>query len=118
MSKNQPVIELNKKAEDATSKIEVIKELIFGEQIKEYDSEFEKIKKEILSKKKALNELIEEVRTELSEAIDNVSTDINIRISEVEQNLEGKIDELQSEKVNKETLGQLLIDLGEKITKK
>jgi archaellum component FlaC len=118
MPKNRSVIELNNKAEDATSKIEVIKELIFGEQIKEYDSEFEKLKKEILAKKKALNELIEEVRTELSESIDNVSTDLNIRITEVEQNLEGKIDELQSEKVNKETLGQLLIDLGEKITKK
>ena len=33
---------------EATSKIEAIKELIFGENIQAYDSEFEKLKADIL----------------------------------------------------------------------
>ena len=50
MSKSQqPVISINKKEEDALSKskIEVIKNLIFGENIQEYNTEFDKLKKEI-----------------------------------------------------------------------
>ncbi len=119
MSKtHRPVIELNKSGDVTPSKIEVIKNLIFGEQIEAYDAEFEKLKQDIIAKKKVLNELIEEVKTEVSQSIDNVSTDLNIRITEVEQNLGNKVEELQSEAVNKETLGKLLIDLGERIKKK
>lgn len=39
-------------ASDSASKIEVIKNLIFGENIAEYNSEFDTLKKEIDSKKK------------------------------------------------------------------
>ncbi len=116
MSKDQKaVIELNKKDDDTASKIEVIKNLIFGENIQAYDSEFESLKQDILNKKKVLEELIEEVRTELNTAIDNVSTDVNIRITELEENLENKIEHLETDKVNKKMLGKLLIELGEKI---
>jgi len=41
-------------APDPASKIEVIKNLIFGENIAEYNSEFESLKKEIDSKRKEL----------------------------------------------------------------
>ncbi|MEL6918095.1 MAG: fructose 1,6-bisphosphatase [Bacteroidota bacterium] len=119
MSKNQKaVIELNNKEDQAASKIEVIKNLIFGEHIEAYDSEFELLKKDILEKKQALQQLVEEVRSELNDAIDSVSTDVNIRITELEGNLENKIDFLESEKVSKELLGKLLIDLGEKVSSK
>lgn len=119
MSKNQKaVIELNKIEGSTASKIDVIKDLIFGENIQAYDSEFEAVKQDILDKKKALEELIEEVRTDLSAAIDTVATDINIRITELEGKLEDRIDDLETTKVDKKALGKLLIDLGEKVGQK
>jgi len=120
MSKSQqPVISINKKEEDALSKskIEVIKNLIFGENIQEYNSEFDKLKKEILEKKKALEELIEEVRTDLKTSIDDVSTDVNVRITDLEESLTQKIEAVDSDIVHREELGKLLIQLGEKISK-
>lgn len=120
MSKSQqPVISINKKEEDALSKskIEVIKNLIFGENIQEYNSEFDKLKKEILEKKKALEELIEEVRTDLKTSIDDVSTDVNVRITDLEESLTQKIEAVDSNIVHREELGKLLIQLGEKISK-
>ena len=118
--KEQPVIELNKGQEDALakSKIEVIKNLIFGENIQAYNSEFEKLKKDILTKKKTLEALIEEVRSELQSAIDDVSTDVNSRIDKLEENLEDKIEDLQTDIVQKEDLGKILIEMGERISKK
>lgn len=119
MSKNEKaVIALNKKEDDTTSKIEAIKNLIFGDNIQAYDSEFELLKQDILNKKKVLEELIEDVGADLRTAIDNVSTDVNIRITELEDNLESKIEDISADSVNKKILGKLLIELGEKVSSK
>lgn len=120
MSRNQKeVFELNKREEeDASSKIEVIKNLIFGETIKAYDIEFEELKKDILAKKKVLEQLVDEVQTELKQTLDNLSTDIHIRISDLEKGMENKMEDLEAGAVNKKVLGKLLMDLGEKISNK
>lgn len=102
---------------DPSTKIEAIKNLIFGENIQEYNSEFDSIKNDILAKKKALETLIEEVRSELIQNIDNLSTDLNIRITELESNIENKLDDMDEKKVDRRQLGQLLVSLGEKIGK-
>ncbi len=119
MSKNNKrVIDLNTKEDDAASKIDVIKNLIFGDNIQAYDSEFELLKQDILDKKKVLEELIEDVKADLKTAIDNVATDVNIRITELEENLENKLEDIDTAKVNKKMLGDLLIELGEKVNNK
>lgn len=117
MAKESKAIE-EKVSDDPSSKIEAIKNLIFGENIAAYNSEFEKVKKDISSKKKELEDFIEDTRKELNQAIDNLSTDINIRITELEDNLADKVDMLDTKKVDKKTLGDLLINLGEKINQK
>ncbi len=114
-----PMTEGSKKKDlETASKIELIKNLIFGENIQAYDSEFELLKKDIFSKKKALEELIEAVRTDLRMSIDDVSTDINIRITELEDKLDTRFEDLEQNQLDKKELGDLLIQLGEKIQKK
>ena len=101
---------------DSSSKIEAIKNLIFGENIEQYDSEFDKIRKEIDSKKSKLEDYIDEVRNELMQSIDSLSTDINIRMTDLEDNLQAKTDSLTENKVDRKELGKLLMSLGEKIS--
>jgi len=101
---------------DSSSKIEAIKNLIFGENMEQYDSEFDTLKKEIQKKKEVLENYIDEVRDELMQSIDSLSTDINIRITDLEGNIQERTDALDQTKVNKNQLGKLLINLGEKIT--
>lgn len=103
---------------DSASKIEVIKNLIFGENIAEYNSEFVTLKKEIDDKRKELKNYIDEAREDLMSSIDNLSTDINIRITDLENALEDKADKLYEQKVDKKLLGDLLISLGENISSK
>ncbi|NQY30695.1 MAG: fructose 1,6-bisphosphatase [Flavobacteriaceae bacterium] len=98
------------------SKIEAIKNLIFGENIAEYNDEFEAIKRDIKAKKNALEELISSVKQELHQTIDNLGTDVNIRITELEDTLEAKADELNEQKVDRKLLGDLLVKLGNKIS--
>ncbi|RNL84966.1 fructose 1,6-bisphosphatase [Sinomicrobium pectinilyticum] len=115
MSKEKNHPEANGASVDPTSKIEAIRNLIFGENIQEYNSEFESLKKDILQKRKELQGLIEDTRTELMQTIDNLGTDVNIRITELENSLQEKADTLDQNKVDKSTLGKLLIQIGEKI---
>lgn len=98
------------------SKIDAIKQLIFGENIQEYNSEFETVKQDILAKKKELENLIDDVKSELLQNIDNLSTDINIRITELENTLEDKAEALNNQKLDRRLFGDLLIKLGEKIS--
>lgn len=114
---NSDAGQANPSMTDPSTKIEAIKNLIFGENIQAYNSEFDNIKNDILAKKQALENLIEEVRSELIQNIDNLSTDLNIRITELETNMENKLDDLDEKKVDRRQLGQLLINLGEKIGK-
>lgn len=101
---------------DSSSKIEAIKNLIFGENIVQYDSEFDQIRKELQKKKEALESYIDEVRGELMQSIDSLSTDVNIRITDLEDSLQAKTDALTEDKVDRKQLGKLLIGLGEKIS--
>ena len=99
-----------------SSKIEAIKNLIFGENIAEYNDEFEAIKNDLKNKKTVLEDLISSTTAELNKSIDNLSTDLNIRITELENSLEAKTDELSEQKVDRKLLGDLLVKLGNKIS--
>lgn len=100
---------------ESSSKIEAIKNLIFGENIQQYNSEFETLKKEIDDQKEKLENYIDEVRNELMQSIDSLSTDVNIRITDLEDALHAKTEALTEEKVDRKQLSKLLIQLGENI---
>jgi HPt (histidine-containing phosphotransfer) domain-containing protein len=115
MSKKKTEDSVNEQAESA-SKIEAIKNLIFGENIIQYDSEFETLKQDLENKKKQLESYIDEVRNELMQSIDSLSTDVNIRITDLEDAINTKTDALSEKKVDRKELGKLLVSLGEKIS--
>ena len=100
---------------DNNSKIDAIKELIFGENIQAYNSEFESLKADITTQKETLQNLIDDVRKELLQSIDSLSTDVNIRITDLEGTLNEKIENLEETKVSRTLLSDLFIKLGEKI---
>lgn len=102
-------------SQDSSSKIEAIKNLIFGENIQQYNSEFETLKKVIDAQKAALESYIDEVRGELMQSIDALSTDVNIRITDLEDSLNEKTETLTEQKVDRRELSKMLISLGEKI---
>jgi len=115
MAKNDKTTHSNISSNNPNSKFDAIKQLIFGENIQEYNHEFEAVKQDILNKKKELEHLVDDVKVELLQNIDNLSTDINIRITELENTFQDKVDTLEDKKIDRKILGDLLIKLGEKI---
>jgi len=107
-----------KEVDAANSKIEAIKNLIFGENIAEYNQEFETLKQDLATRRQELLDYIDNTRKELMTAVDSLSTDINIRISDLEESLRDKTDDLREKKVDKTVLGDLLVKLGTTLKEK
>ncbi|MFV9551259.1 fructose 1,6-bisphosphatase [Algibacter sp. PT7-4] len=107
---------LNNNPQSNSSKIDAIKELIFGENIQEYNQEFEALKADILRKKEELQDLISTVESELLQNIDTLSTDINIRLTTLEDSINDKLEGLENKKADRKLLSELFIKLGEKIS--
>lgn len=102
---------------ESAQRLEAIKNLIFGENIQQIDSDFSTLKQHVETRKEELEAFIEETRKELLGVIDNLSTEVNIRITDLEDNLNEKIEDLNDKKVNRSDLGSMLVSLGEKIIK-
>ena len=119
MAKNQNEVNnvsLGDSSESA-QRLEAIKNLIFGENIVQIDQDFQTLKNLIDKRKEELDNYIDETRKELYATIDNLSTDLNIRISDLENSLNDKANALENNKVDRKVLGNLLVNLGDKIMK-
>ncbi len=119
MSKNQAngTENLPPSGLESAQRLEAIKNLIFGENIQQIDQDFQGLKTLIEQRKEELDNYIEDTRKELMHSIDNLSTDLNIRITDLESSLEEKANALNHKKVDRTTLGNMLVSLGEKIMK-
>ncbi len=118
MSKNQPKeTEAPINTLESAQRLEAIKNLIFGENIQQIDSDFQSLKNHIEKRKEELESLIDDTRKELTHTIDSLATDLNIRITDLENTLNDKTEELNHKKVDRNLLGTLLVSLGEKIMK-
>lgn len=117
MAQENKVVNLNPDNE-ASSKIETIKNLIFGDNMLEYEREFQELKKDLVAKRKELEDFIEVTKKELISTIDSLNTDLNIRITDLEETLLERAENIDAAKVDKDTLGKLLVSIGEKISQK
>lgn len=118
MSKNDTKqLESPINSNESQQRLEAIKNLIFGENIEQINTDFEEIKKLIDKRKEELETYIEEVNKDLTTLIDNLATDVNIRITDLEENLNEKIETLNHNKVDRNVLGKLLVAMGEKVMK-
>ncbi len=117
MAKNEkPIFELHpRKDDDSASKIETIKNLIFGDSLHNLENEFETLKADILAKRKELHDLMDESRTSLQKAIDDVSDDVHARLTQLEGKLSDRIGDIEKSAMDGNELGDLLVELGKRI---
>lgn len=93
------------------SKLQAVKELIFGKEIQDYDAEFKKIHS-IIAANKAKSD---EDNLNQQKALDNLEKSITGRIDRLEAELTKKIALLDNKKADRAKLGKMLIQIGEKL---
>ncbi len=96
-------------------KIEAIKEIIFGENIKEYEYEFQKLSAEIEKHKNKLEQKLKEVKLETKSLIEESNKLFSTKIAELDKETGKRIEQLLKDKLDKSTYANLLIKLAKDI---
>lgn len=99
----------------ASSKIDAIKELIFGENMQQYSQQFSDLKSIIEKRRQEMESHMDTIKSEMMSSIDNLNTDMNIRITELEKALENRLDKIDNQKVDRKALGKSLENIGKKL---
>ncbi|OEK06958.1 hypothetical protein [Roseivirga misakiensis] len=107
-------------------KIEAVKQLIFGENMQQYDSEFNEIKalikktrtdveNEINDTRDALNKLINQTKESLTNDISDLRSDMNKKVTQLRSDMDDSVADLDERKVNRKLLGTMLQEMGKQI---
>ena len=107
-------------------KIEAVKQLIFGENMQQYDSEFNEIKalikktrteieNELNDTRDALNKLINQTKETLNSEVNDLRSDMNKKVTQLRSDMDEAVADLDERKVNRKLLGTMLQEIGKQI---
>ena len=88
-------------------KLNAIKEIIFGENIKAYESEFKQLKDEIIHQKSAIDQEIAAVKNEIRQMMKEVGEKMD--------SLRAELKALDKAKSDRNKLGELLEEMAKKL---
>jgi len=110
----QPADKAQPKASDV-QRIDAIKELIFGENMQEYDAEFKDVKDLIAKTKQDLIDQLEQAREGLIDDIEKLRTNMNEQLDELRKDTDNRIYDLQDAKTDRRELAKMLHDVADKL---
>ena len=119
---------------EENAKLEAIKQIIFGQNMKEYEKEFNEIRDYInlnlnaIDKKMAetshhfedlntkMNAKVDELNKKINEKIDALNKQLNDKMDANHKELITKLNQLDEAKTDRKLLGKMLKEIGEKIS--
>lgn len=97
--------------------IDAIREIIFGQNIRQYNEQFDHINVEIDKLRQELLIKIHETQAELNQMIDHLREDTTQKLLELRNHTDAEVARLDHAKTDRHLLGSLLVEIGEKIRK-
>lgn len=96
-------------------KLDAIKQIIFGENMVEYDQKFTDVLNQLNEAKQQLESQIKDTEAEINKVIAAFKKDFENRSSKIESTLEKEITRLDDKKTDRKALGKMLQNIGEKL---
>ena len=103
------------KSPQELEKLSAIRDIIFGNEIKEYNQEFTDIKKILDANKADSDEKDEQLKNELNSKIDELSAKMDSKLDALDERLSASIAALSEEKTDRQKLGDLLMKIGQEL---
>ncbi len=103
--------ETNKKPtanQQVDSRIAAVRDLIFGENIQQYDSEFADVYEKIESLKNSTNKNLAEAVTNLENKLADLESLVDHKFQDLNEDLDKRLADLDDEKVDRKKLGKAL----------
>ena len=102
-------------SQDRDPKIEAIKEIIFGDNIKEINHEFEEVKALLQEHRRALEERMSQVRQELEKSIDQLHQDTQKEMQAMKEDTLERLTHLEGNVPSNSDLGKMFEEVGRKL---
>ena len=120
MSKENNIKVEEKEANKASAfsndaKIDVIKELIFGNNMREYQSEFEGLHDVVTQNKLDIENKLNTAKDELYDYLEEMRKELNSKIDDLQMTLQAEIDRLDDVKTDRKMLGDLFEHMAKEI---
>lgn len=97
------------------AKIDVIKELIFGNNMREYQSEFEGLHDIVTQNKIDIENKLSTAKDELYDYLEEMRKELNSKIDDLQMTLQAEIDRLDDAKTDRKMLGDLFEHMAKEI---
>ncbi len=96
-------------------KISAIRDIIFGENIKEINDEFDEMKAIIRDHRKALEERMEQVRQELEKSMQQLQQSTEQQLQVVKEDTLNRLTQLEGSVPSNTNLGRMFEEIGRKL---
>jgi transketolase len=96
-------------------KIEAIKEIIFGENIKEINQEFKVTKAALQAQKEAFDQHLTQLQKEAKESSEALRKDLEAQILGLKNELTVSLQKLKADAADRTSLGKMLEEIGKKL---
>lgn len=95
--------------------IDAIREIIFGQNIRQYNQQFEELEVRLAEFRKEMEGKIGVVKNELNQLIDNLREDTLQKLTDLRNHTDAEVARLDEAKADRRLMGNLLVEIGEKI---
>ena len=102
-------------AAERDPKISAIRDIIFGENIKEINDEFDEIKAAIQEHRHTLEERMNQVRTELEKTVQQMQQDTEKQLKEIQEDTISRLTQLEGSVPSNTNLGRMFEEIGRKL---
>lgn len=102
-------------AADRDPKIEAIKEIIFGDNIKEINQEFDEMKASLREHRRALDERMNQVRQELEKAVQQLQQDTEKQMQAMQSDTLSRLTQLEGSVPSNAHLGKMFEEIGHQL---
>ncbi len=96
-------------------KINAIKEIIFGNEIQDYNQQFQEISKSLERQKQEFKDEIAELKKELSETIQNFEKELSKAENRLNALIDKEANSLQDKKADRKALAKMFSTLSDKL---
>lgn len=96
-------------------KLEAVRDLLFGQNVQEYQTEFKEIRDLIQSNREEVEKSSTDFKFEILNKIDQMNESINRKIDATASDLSGKIEEITDSKADRKKIASLLQDMAQQL---
>ena len=96
-------------------KIDAIKEIIFGDTIKEIEQEFDDTQNLIQQHKADIEKEVGQLRETMDQMMKELKQDLDKHVATLKEEMSQKFGQLQDSSANRSSLGKMLEEIGKKL---